>query len=261
MTNKSSNIIVKVFTLIQSIALVAVALLLIISCVGIYRSGNEPPFSRSTVIQALLDIAAPMAIFLIITLAGFIGSIFIKKEVKIKEYGSFKKKLTSLKRRFDFSEIPDCRIIAMEKSRKIIYASSCVISALSLLLSLIYILFFAKLTVKDLNADIISLFCVILPPIIASLILAIAALYVCEYSMKLEISYITETLKTNKNIKKLPPVNTLPNAVSKSKAVLYTRIAVLALAVIFIVLGVFNSGMNDVFAKAVQICTECIGLG
>ena len=39
------------------------------------------------------------------------------------------------------------------------------------------------------------------------------------------------------------------------------RIALLAAAVVLIVLGVQNGGLNDVLVKAINICTECIGLG
>ena len=39
------------------------------------------------------------------------------------------------------------------------------------------------------------------------------------------------------------------------------RIALAAAAVAFIVLGVMNGGLWDVLVKAVNICTECIGLG
>ena len=34
-----------------------------------------------------------------------------------------------------------------------------------------------------------------------------------------------------------------------------------AVAVTFIILGVFNQGMRDVLTKAINICMECIGLG
>ncbi len=34
-----------------------------------------------------------------------------------------------------------------------------------------------------------------------------------------------------------------------------------AAAVLLIVFGVINGGARDVFAKAVRICSECIGLG
>ena len=47
----------------------------------------------------------------------------------------------------------------------------------------------------------------------------------------------------------------------ESVIILGARIAVIALAVAFIILGVSNGGMKDVLGKAVKICTECIGLG
>ena len=39
------------------------------------------------------------------------------------------------------------------------------------------------------------------------------------------------------------------------------RIAVLIVAIALIAVGIFNGGMRDVFVKAINICTECIGLG
>lgn len=39
------------------------------------------------------------------------------------------------------------------------------------------------------------------------------------------------------------------------------RIIVLILAIVFIVAGIINGSMSDVFVKASKICTECIGLG
>ena len=48
---------------------------------------------------------------------------------------------------------------------------------------------------------------------------------------------------------------------SSKNWVLYARVALLCLGVVFVIVGVFNGGMKDVFAKAIKICTECIGLG
>jgi hypothetical protein len=39
------------------------------------------------------------------------------------------------------------------------------------------------------------------------------------------------------------------------------RAVILAVGILFVVLGVINGGMADVLGKAVRICTECIGLG
>ena len=39
------------------------------------------------------------------------------------------------------------------------------------------------------------------------------------------------------------------------------RLFLLAMAILLIVPGIMNGGLYDVFVKAVNICTECIGLG
>lgn len=39
------------------------------------------------------------------------------------------------------------------------------------------------------------------------------------------------------------------------------RVIIAAAAVVLIALGVMNGGMFDVLVKAINICTECIGLG
>ena len=39
------------------------------------------------------------------------------------------------------------------------------------------------------------------------------------------------------------------------------RLAVLALAVIFIIAGIANGNMYAIMIKAINICTECVGLG
>lgn len=40
-----------------------------------------------------------------------------------------------------------------------------------------------------------------------------------------------------------------------------TRILLYAVALLLIVAGILNGGMRDVLIKAINICTECIGLG
>lgn len=39
------------------------------------------------------------------------------------------------------------------------------------------------------------------------------------------------------------------------------RLVLAVLALLFIILGVMNGGARDVLVKAINICTECIGLG
>ena len=50
-------------------------------------------------------------------------------------------------------------------------------------------------------------------------------------------------------------------AVRKSFSLGLVRVALLGVAIVFILLGVMNGGLYDVLVKAINICTECIGLG
>ena len=47
----------------------------------------------------------------------------------------------------------------------------------------------------------------------------------------------------------------------EKKAVNIARYVIACISVVLIILGILNGGMADVLAKAVKICTECIGLG
>ncbi len=48
---------------------------------------------------------------------------------------------------------------------------------------------------------------------------------------------------------------------SKPRTKRILRICFFALSAVLIMLGIVNGGLYDVFVKAVNICTECIGLG
>ena len=57
------------------------------------------------------------------------------------------------------------------------------------------------------------------------------------------------------------PAGAFAAIIASPYALLAARLAVLAAAIVLIVLGVLNGGMADVLGKAINICTECIGLG
>lgn len=49
--------------------------------------------------------------------------------------------------------------------------------------------------------------------------------------------------------------------VRSNRGVNIARIAILAIGVVLVVLGACNEGTKDILTKAVNICTECVGLG
>ena len=52
-----------------------------------------------------------------------------------------------------------------------------------------------------------------------------------------------------------------PSGARSAAPLFVARVALAAVAVLLIVMGVLNGGMYDVLVKAINICTECIGLG
>ena len=47
----------------------------------------------------------------------------------------------------------------------------------------------------------------------------------------------------------------------KAKKRITIRRILYAVAICFVVMGIFNGSMRDVLVKAIKICTECVGLG
>ena len=47
----------------------------------------------------------------------------------------------------------------------------------------------------------------------------------------------------------------------RSRRIFLARTILLTIAVVFLLLGNANGGRADVLAKAIAICSECIGLG
>ena len=55
--------------------------------------------------------------------------------------------------------------------------------------------------------------------------------------------------------------NNFGKLLNSNKFVYGTRLVVFCVAVAFVIVGIINGGAGDVLMKAINICTECIGLG
>lgn len=101
-----------------------------------------------------------------------------------------------------------------------------------------------------------------LPWIFATFGVAIAVSFFERYSLLKEIalvkSRIAENAKKGVVVKTKSIQKTTQN---KERITLFIRVAIGVVAVVFIVCGIVNGGMADVLGKAINICTQCIGLG
>jgi hypothetical protein len=131
----------------------------------------------------------------------------------------------------------------------------CQVTSLCIVLILDYLIFLASFTVENLNGDIMAAFAVVLPLAAIAIAVHIPRIYYEEYCAEKELSLLKQSVKDNGK-------PTLAKTVSKSdKSERVIRYAILCIAALLVVLGIFNDGVTDVLQKAVKICTECIGLG
>ena len=101
-----------------------------------------------------------------------------------------------------------------------------------------------------------------LPWIFAAFGVAIAVSFFNRYSLRKEISLVKSMIAENaKKGLVVKEKNEQKIARNDGRVTFFARVAIGIIAVVLIVCGIANGGMADVLGKAINICTQCIGLG
>lgn len=149
------------------------------------------------------------------------------------------------------SELPDAAK-GEERFRRNVQIGCTLLMVLFAIPCLVYLLNGSNFTSWDLENVMGSMMLHVAPWVIAAFLCAITGALICERSVQREVDAL----------KGAPTSKKAENQDSKGRCPIHVlRIALYALAVLFIVLGVMNGGLRDVLVKAINICTECIGLG
>jgi len=117
--------------------------------------------------------------------------------------------------------------------------------------SLVYLLDGRNFTDWELEGVMGRMLLHVAPWVVMAFAVLIAASLACARSMEKELEALRDAPRCEKQAAtegRRLPVNGL-------------RVVLYAVAAVFIVLGVMNGGLYDVLVKAINICTECIGLG
>lgn len=256
-----------VLGVITSVMTVAAGVLFIISCYSIYKSGDAP-FTRESISEAFSKIAIPVYVSICFIVLGIcFGVIFPKEEEKLKGKRTDLIVMKKLYAKADLggfnTEIGE-RVKKEEKFRRILVYVNAALLILSTTLPLIYLLNpdnFPAVS-GEYNAEIKRGMLVCL--------LCLTPLFIYEFyyviaygrSVKREIELLRRAPISveGKSVDKTDKVRDFVNN-NKHSLVLGVRIALIGCAAVFIILGISNGGMSDVLNKAINICTECIGLG
>lgn len=239
-------------------ATLCVLLLLGWQCIDIYLTGNSPAnldasgvhiapvYTWENVGERLSALALPLGGYAVLLLAAVIASAGRAPE-KPPHALTPVNRLRLIKGRIP--QLPEAALAEEKRRRNVLLAMG---TALLVCcgMCLAYLLNGSNFISWDLETVMGDLLLHIVPWIVLGFAVIYAASVVCDRSMLREC----EALRGQVLSAPVPEKRrTLPIG--------WVRVLLYAAAILFILLGVLNGGWYDVLVKAINICTECIGLG
>jgi hypothetical protein len=250
--------------------------LFIAQAVTILADGDwvQGAYSREIVAEHLFPVSIVLYVWIAAIVAGFVLSlIFPYNEKQVKTYRG-RETLHRLS-----SRIPegsgeeyeaDLKKVREEKlSRLIIYTMCAAICFIGVIVSAVYLFRSDNFTSPDKNMSMLYMLLNVGPWVLVIFGTCIFMASFEQHSIDREITALKHLIASNKG-NPVIVANTQKNAVLLKIQAFFgnkyfklgVRIAVGAVAVALVLVGIFcTEGARDVFIKAINICTECIGLG
>lgn len=266
MSNETKGRIHLIYGILLSVLILTVGVCFALSCISIYQSGASP-FTRESISTHFARIAIPTYICIAGVIGGAVLSLVLPVDGgKVKSRRDPEAALSKLAARLDLSGCDETVAGSIRKERKWRRAVTVilwVLAGITLLPALMWCVNPAHFSIEDLNTDIKTAALFILPCAAVSLGLLTGERLLRHASVARETATVKAALAAVKGTgKPAEKANAdKKNWVSDPRFVWGVRGAILAVGIVFIVLGVRNGGMADVLGKAIRICTECIGLG
>ncbi len=246
-----------IYGIVLTLSAIAAGICLIAACLTVYRSGGEQIYTAQKVAAAFSAISVPVYLCLALVVGGFVLELFLpldsSKKKPEKNYAAILARL--LEKRDVESGDPALKeaILFQRKLRKQDRVLSLLLLAAGSIGFLIYGTNPANFHQTEINASMTKAVILLLCYLVVPFGFALCATYRARRSLQKEIELV----------KQLPAGEYRPAPAAKScgckKNTL--RWAVLGLAVVLLVYGFFAGGTADVLTKAINICTECVGLG
>ena len=268
----------RIFWLIYGTALTLFTLLLgtlfIVQVWSIFHSAPDNPFTVSIIKEKFSEIAVFVWLWIaIVAIGGVLSYAFPESETRPKAYVSVEQTLSRLK---GVWAAEDADLQSLRKKSYIRYAVYGVVVAMFVAvttLCLVWLFDTAYTPAHDStffteHGAVADRLFKMMPWLLVAMVVWAAAVIFRALSLQEEASYVKAQIAAGK--RKPREAQTSAKAAPK-KCVLTTkqrqwlmlglRVSLCAVAVVLLIVGVLNDGMIDVYEKAKNICTQCIGLG
>lgn len=259
MTKNSLIRIRRIYRILLSISVLLAGICLIAGCLSIYFSGDQP-YSRQAVTEAFLPIAVPVCICPALAAIGLVLELTLPlgrpKKPSVKADARILDRLLAKK---DLSKCDQTLLDAIcqeRKKRKVHALILTVLLGIAGTVFLVYALNGEHFHQSEINTSMIRAMRVLLPCLTLPFGYAVFTLYYNERSLRREIELVKQVPAADgsKEPEKTP-------AISAEKHIPVLRAVLLAAGIAALVFGFVSGGAADVLTKAINICTECIGLG
>ena len=246
----------------------------------IYLSGGSRPFTREIVLERLNRIAPAFWIWVVMVAVGFIiwGVFAVSyKRAPLKDdcYA-----LRRLKKRVP-QKVGESGLASLKAVKRgelinlIVKLCAAALCLAGVAYGIAYLATSANFPKTDVNGEMLNMAAHLAPCVFAALLILCGVTLYLSISAKKQLPHVKQLIASAKADEKngVEAVYVTGNtavadlygrwkALSNHKYfILGVRIAIAVFAVTFIILGIVNGNMRAILIKAINICTECIGLG
>ena len=244
---------------VLTVLLILAALCLMIACIGIYNAGDQP-FSRESVAEAFRRIRIPVYLCLAGILLSFLTELFLPgTAVREKASPHYPRILDTWLRKVDPALCsPETRreFLLLEKRRKLLSFLSGLVLGLCSTAFLVYALDGSHFHDSGINASVVRATGLLLAAMLLPVCLGICSSFYATYSLRRQILLLQNAGDSARRPSPLPAKK--PSVCQTWKLL---RVCVFCAALALLLVGFFSGGTADVMTKAINICTECVGLG
>lgn len=256
MTTETNRRIHMIYGSVTGAASILAGICLMAACIQIYRSGDSP-FSPTSVAEHFAPISIPVYLCLALVIGGFLLDLLFPSGKK--KPGRTVPQTMVLHRLHGQKDInSDLEVRASVETEQNARRLRATVGIALLVICSILFLFYAvdpsHFHQTEITPSMIAAIRLLLPCLAVPFIWAVYAACHAKKSMAREIELL----------KKLPnrtESKTAPDTRSGDRMVSAVRGFILAIGVVLLVYGFLAGGTADVLTKAINICTECIGLG
>ena len=225
------------------------------ACMWVYRAGGQQAYTPEEVAQAFAAIAVPLWLWAVLAVITGAVHVFCAPAQKRALEGQPEMTLQRLQARVDLSRCPEelrNNLQKLQRQRKTDTRKALLLLAVCSILFLLY-------GANPNNYDSTKISTSVVTSIVLlclAMIFPLASLLDAAHRARISVRIEAQLLKTAPREARITPPEP-----KKPRWILPARLILICGAVALILFGFITGGTADVLTKAVNICTECVGLG